>query len=322
MPYKPFYNLKTEPFANTPAQRLYFPSQEHERVLTRLRFAVEGAKGLSVCVGAPGTGKTTVSRRLLDSLGEDSYQAAMLVIIHSGVDTAWLLRRIALQLGIKNPPADKMGLVSQLYRQLIRIYEEGRRAVVLIDEAQLLRSREIMEELRGLLNLEATGRKLLNVVLFGLPDLDEALKLDEALRQRVAVHCALKALPSDASGGYVLHRLKLAGAPRPILSSEALKLVCEVSGGVPRIINTLCDNLLFEGAVAKKESIDSAFVRAVAEELGLIRETPEPAAAAEPQSLPETSASSRQDPATPENAASPHDDLADIDRLLAQLDRY
>ena len=139
-------------------------------------------KGLSVLVGDIGAGKTTLARRMLDSLPEDEYEAALLVIIHSGVTANWLLRRIALQLGVENPAQEKLALLSQLYQRLLQIYESGKKAVVLIDEAQMLETRELMEEFRGLLNLEVPERKLISFVFFGLPEIERTSEAGSAAR--------------------------------------------------------------------------------------------------------------------------------------------
>src|SRR5437588_12121819 len=149
-------------------------------------------KGLGILVGDIGAGKTTLARRLLDSLPETEYEAALLVIIHSGVTASWLLKRIALQLGVDAPSEDKLTLLGQLYQRLLQSYEQGKKAVVLIDEAQMLATRELMEEFRGLLNLEVPERKLISFVFFGLPEIEQNLALDPPLRQRVALRYKLE----------------------------------------------------------------------------------------------------------------------------------
>ena len=159
---------------------------------------------------------------MLDSLPEEEYEAALLVIVHSGVTASWLLRRIALQLGVENPADEKLALLSQVYQRLVRIYESGKKAVLLIDEAQMLASREIMEEFRGLLNLEVPERKLISFVFFGLPEIEDNLRLDPPLAQRVALKYRLEPLNAEATEAYVRHRLKLAGAPRVPLTPGAL----------------------------------------------------------------------------------------------------
>jgi len=235
----------------------------------RLMHAVQSMKGLAVLVGDIGAGKTTLARRMLDNLPEDEYEAALLVIIHSGITANWLLRRIALQLGVESPAEEKLALLSQLYQRLVRIYEQGKKAVVLIDEAQMLATREIMEEFRGLLNLEVPERKLISFVFFGLPEIEDNLRLDPPLSQRVALRYRLEPLTGDATEAYLKHRLKLAGAPRVPFTPEAVAAVHRFSRGTPRLINTLCDNALFEGFVARQADVDGALVERVARDLAL-----------------------------------------------------
>ncbi len=269
MNYLEFYELEQEPFSNAPVARFYYESEQHTRALQRLQHAVANMKGLALLVGDIGAGKTTLARRLLDELPEDEYEAALLVIIHSGITAGWLLKRIALQLGVEQPAEDKLALLSQLYHQLVKIYESGRKAVVLIDEAQMLTTREIMEEFRGLLNLEVPERKLVSFVFFGLPDIEDNLRLDPPLAQRVAMRYRLQPLSEASTEAYLRHRLEKAGAPRVPFTSEAIARIHRFSGGTPRVINTLCDNCLFEGFLLRSKEIDADMVERAAHDLGL-----------------------------------------------------
>lgn len=269
MDYLAFYGLESEPFSNAPVDRFYYDSAQHSQALVRLRFAMSAMKGLALCVGEIGAGKTTLARRLLDSLDEREYEAALLVILHRDITSEWLLRRIAFQLGVETPSKDKLVLLSQLYRRLLEIYESGRKAVVLIDEAQMLESRDLMEEFRGLLNLEVPERKLLSFVFFGLPEIDQNLRLDPPLLQRMALRVKLSPFDLPSTDAYVRHRLRMAGARRVIFEPEAMEVIHRASGGVPRLVNTICDNALLEGALASDEIIDEDLVTLVAENLGL-----------------------------------------------------
>ncbi len=305
MNYLEFYELSQEPFSNAPVSRFYYSSAQHAQALMRLTHAVSGMKGLAVLVGDIGAGKTTLARRMLDSLPEEEYEAALLVIIHSGITASWLLKRIALQLGVENPAEEKLALLSQLYQRLVKIYEQGKKAVVLIDEAQMLATREIMEEFRGLLNLEVPERKLLSFVFFGLPEIEANLRLDPPLAQRVALKYRLEPLSSEATEAYVRHRLRLAGAPRVPFTQGAMRRIHAHSRGTPRLINTFCDNALFEGFVARAKEIDERLLDRVARDLGV-------EAAPPPASAPAVSPGGR-----------PSDrsrlDLAEIDRYLDSL---
>jgi general secretion pathway protein A len=302
--YLEFYELSQEPFSNAPVSRFYFGSAQHAQALMRLTHAVSNMKGLAVLVGDIGAGKTTLARRMLDSLPEEEYEAALLVIIHSGITASWLLRRIALQLGVEAPAEEKLALLSQLYQRLVKIYEQGKKAVVLIDEAQMLASREIMEEFRGLLNLEVPERKLLSFVFFGLPEIEDNLKLDPPLAQRVALKYRLESLRGEDTDAYVRHRLRLAGAGRVPFLPQAIERVHAHSRGTPRLINTICDNALFEGFVARARDIDDRAVDRVARDLGLDATPPPPPA---PEEL--------------RPGARARIDLSDIDRYLESLTR-
>ena len=304
MSYLDHYGLAQEPFSNAPVARFYYSSAQHAQALMRLTHAVSQMKGLAVLVGDIGAGKTTLARRLLDSLPEDEYEAALLVIVHSGITAQWLLRRIALQLGVESPAEEKLALLSQLYQRLLRIHEAGKKAVVLIDEAQMLATREIMEEFRGLLNLEIPERKLLSFVFFGLPEIEDNLKLDPPLAQRVALRYRLDPLSAEATEAYVCHRLRLAGAPRVPFTAEAIAALHRFSHGTPRVINTLCDNALFEGFLAKARDVDAPLVERLARDLALV---------------PPEVALDLTDAASP--GAGEQIDLDEIDRFLESLSK-
>ncbi len=270
MDYLEFYRLKEHPFSNAVDNRFYYNSKQHAETLVRLKYAVDTMKGLAVVVGDIGTGKTTLARRMLDELDEEKYEAALLVVLHSSVTAEWLMKKIAMQIGIKNPGDTKVEVLGQLYERLLNIHESGIRTVVLIDEAQMLRSKEIMEEFRGLLNMEVPEGKLITLVFFGLPELDDILKLDEPLRQRIAVRCRLDALEEDITREYIRHRLKVAGHEEDdIFLPETIRLIHHYSDGVPRLINTICDNALLEGFLIKENAINADIIKSVAITLGL-----------------------------------------------------
>jgi type II secretory pathway predicted ATPase ExeA len=329
-----FFGLTAEPFSNAPVSRFYFNAPQHQQALTRLLHAVSSMKGLAVLVGDIGAGKTTLARRMLDALPEEEYEAALLVIIHSGITASWLLRRIALQLGVENPAQEKLALLSQLYQRLLQIYEQGRKAVVLIDEAQMLETRELMEEFRGLLNLEVPERKLISFVLFGLPDIEKNLKLDPPLAQRVAMRYRLEPFNAESTEAYVKHRMRLAGSAKLPFAPDAIAAIHQRSAGVARVINTLCDNALFEAFLARTPEIRGALMHTIADNLGLettrlpSQNAPPVPAPAPPAPAPyPTFVQQRPEPAlTPPPRAEPAPskpkggvDLAEIDRYLEGL---
>ncbi|GAB4390465.1 MAG: hypothetical protein Kow0025_22690 [Thermodesulfovibrionales bacterium] len=264
-----FFNLKEHPFSNIVDNRFYYDTPELSDARLKILHAIDNRRGLAVVIGDIGTGKTTLARRLLEELDEASYEAALLVIIHSTVSSEWLLKKLAMQLGADHVGDDKVEMLGQIYRRLHEINEQGKTAVVLMDEVQMLRSRELMEEFRGLLNMEMSEGKMINLIFFGLNDLEYVLSLDEPLKQRVAVKIKLDALTEEGTLDYVRHRLRTAGAEHEIFSEAAFRRVYEHSKGIPRLINAICDNALLEGFLVKTNPIDEAVIDSVAVDLGL-----------------------------------------------------
>ncbi len=326
MDFLDFYELNQEPFSNAPVSRFYYDSAQHSQAMVRLMYALSGMKGLALLIGQIGAGKTTLARRVLDSLDEREYEAALLVIIHRDVTNDWLLRRLAVQLGVEQPAQEKLPLLAQLYRRLVEIYESGKKAVVLIDEAQMLATQELMEEFRGLLNLEVPERKLLSFVFFGLPEIEDNLKKDPPLLQRVAIRVRLEPFDLQSTDAYIRHRLRLAGAQRRVMDNEAIRLIYKASGGVPRLINTICDNALLEGALARAQVIGPDLIRNIARNLSLPTDEPvstsdygkaDPGASHLPTIIPGAPASSPPEP--PSGPAATELALDEIDRVLAAL---
>lgn len=268
MSYLDFYGFQIEPFSSAPNERFYYNSAQHARAMTRIMYVAETMKGLAVVVGDIGTGKTTLARKVLDNLPSETYESALLVILHSEISQEWLLRRIAQQLGIENPATEKLQIIGQLYRKLLHLHEMGKKAVVLVDEAQMLNSRELMEEFRGLLNLEVSAHKLITFIFFGLPEIEDTLALDPPLLQRVGMKIRLSTLTDEATKAYVVHRMAIAGSRENIFTDGALKLIYNYSDGFPRKINILCDNALFQGFLMRQRVVDEAIVREMASDLG------------------------------------------------------
>ncbi|MBN1283236.1 MAG: AAA family ATPase [Proteobacteria bacterium] len=280
MDHLAYYDLKEEPFSIVPLTNFYYHNEQHDQAFMRLRRSVEGMKGLAVLVGDVGTGKTLLARRLLESLPEEQYEAALLVVLHSTVTGSWLIKRVAQQMGVADTESDKAELIGRLYERLNEISEEGRRAVVLIDEAHMLRSPETLEEVRGLLNLELADSKLLSIVMFGMPELDQRLSSEPALKQRMAVRFPLKNFTPDVLADYVRFRTFHAGSNRQIFSGGAIEAIFDFTRGNPRLVNVVSDNALFEGYVRRAGlPLGREIVQGVAADLGLppLDPTDEPA---------------------------------------------
>lgn len=269
MDYIKYYKLSEQPFSNAPDSRFFFDNPPHNKTLVKLVHAAERMNGLGVVLGDIGTGKTMISRRLLETLPEDQYEVGLMVIIHSEITPMWLLTKIAQLVGVEQIPENKADLISALFRRLMEVHEAGKKAIIIIDEAQMLKFQEVMEEMRGLLNMETSGTLLITFLMFGLPSLDERLALDPPLAERVAMKHRLSAFDAESTAGYVKHRLEVVGRKDGLFTPEALDLIFQYSKGKPRTINTICDNALLEGCLDAKPVIDKPIIEGVARDLGL-----------------------------------------------------
>ena len=271
MEHLQFFELPADPFQNDADARFYYESAPQKRARLRLLRGVHQRKALSILVGGPGLGKTTLAQVLLRTLEEKDYAAHYLSIPHEACAAGWFLPNVARGFGVPMPSPEVPRLIEQIEAQLVALATARRAPVLLIDEAQLFRNRDAMEEFRGLLNLSHGGKKLLSMVLFGLQDLGEILKLDPALAQRVEVRVEMTAMDWLESQAYVSHRLRLAGATQAIFGPDALEALFRWSGGVPRVLNTLADNSMFEAYLTETRPVDSTVVQTAAEALGLFR---------------------------------------------------
>jgi putative secretion ATPase (PEP-CTERM system associated) len=264
--YERFYHLRDRPFALSPDPDYLYPSRVHREALDYLRFGIEGYAGFVVITGEIGSGKTTLLQVLLRNLDGHTTVIRLVNTLLTGRE---LLESMLLDLGLDNPPTTKPAMLRELARLLIEQRASGRRVVAVIDEAQNL-SREALEELRMLSNLETEKSKLIQIVLVGQPDLRTALDDPtlEQLRQRVTVRYHIDPLDQPETQRYINHRLKRAAIGAPL---EFPRVVTDTvharSGGVPRLINVICDAVLLCGYAEESHQIDLALVRSAIEEL-------------------------------------------------------
>jgi general secretion pathway protein A len=269
MSYLEYYQLNEQPFSTSIDNRFYYNSKQHSEALVYLKHAAEYQKGLALLVGDIGAGKSTLAQRLLDELDDRHFESALLIVLHTSITSEWLLRKIAAQLGVEKTAMDKTEILGHLFHRLVEIKEKGKIAVVLVDEAQMLQTKEVMEEFRGLLNIELEGKKLITFIFFALPEIDDNLALDEPLRQRVAIRHQLLAFTEETTSEYIKYRMKIAGGQKEYFTESAYAAVHQYSKGSPRLINILCDNTLLEGFLRKKEQIGHELVREIAADLKL-----------------------------------------------------
>jgi general secretion pathway protein A len=268
--YQEFYSFRSEPFTNHPDPKFYFNSPQHALAHEYLVHAARGTRGLAVLLGEIGTGKTTLVRKILSELYSlGSYQVGLVVLTHSDFSPGWLFTRIANLIGIRDYGSSSTEIINRISQRLNEIYRRNEKTVIIVDEANKIRSPDILEEIRGLLNLEIADTRLISFILSGLPDLEPYLASNRALYQRIAVKVKLKPMGSDTVRAYIKHRLGIAGAPKEIFTPRAVDLICRYSDGRPRLVNITCDNALLEGYVQRKQQIDEYIIERVVSNLGL-----------------------------------------------------
>lgn len=264
--YEEFYGLSALPFSITPDPRYLFFSRQHREAYDRVLYGIAQRKGFIQITGEVGTGKTTLCRALLEQLGERYATALILNPVLSGIQ---LLRAVLRELGLPDTGNDRLRLGKRLNDFLLEQAGAGRDVVLFVDEAQDL-SDSLLEEVRLLSNLETDDRKLLQIVLIGQPELRDALERTSLrqLRQRILVRYHLGPLERSETEAYILHRLAVAGANgRPSFSGSAIRAIHGHSGGVPRLINAVCDLTLLAGYVDGADHLSARHVRRAIREL-------------------------------------------------------
>ena len=247
--YKNFFGIEVNPFSIAPDPRFLYLSDGHREALAHLRYGLGEGGGFVLLTGEIGTGKTTVCRCILEQISEDTTVA---FVLNPRLSALELLASICDELGIDYPVASGMKiLIDRLNAYLLSAHAQGKRTVLIIDEAQNL-SHEVLEQIRLLTNLETNQQRLLQIILLGQPELQEMLAQPELrqLSQRIAARHHLGPLTQAETSTYIQHRLAVAGMEQSIFSAQALKEVFLLSSGTPRMINLICDRALL-GAYGK-----------------------------------------------------------------------
>lgn len=259
--YQSFYGFREMPFNITPDPRFLYLSPTHQEALSHLKYGVQEKKGFIVLVGEVGCGKTTLCRRFLNELDPGRFDTAL--ILNPRVTETQMLKAILTELGETKLARSQNDLVAQMGRVLLDRIHNGRDIVLIIDEAQNLKF-EVLEQIRLLSNLETDQQKLLQIVLMGQPELKEVLAREELrqLRQRILVHYELHPLSPIDTTHYIQHRLSLAGgAGRPAFTNWALRAIHRASGGIPRIVNNLCDKAILSAYIREADEVNYWDVR-------------------------------------------------------------
>lgn len=252
--YLEYFGLTEFPFNITPDPRFLYLSPRHREAVDLLLYGIANRKGFIELTGEVGCGKTTTLRAVLSRLPHDVETS---LVLNPCLNESQLLRAILNDFGLRVESQDRLDLVEQLNEFLLEQADRGRNVVIVIDEAQDLEP-AVMEQVRLLSNLETDEHKLMQIVLAGQPELRERLAQHDLrqLRQRILIRCHLSPLGAEEVAEYVAHRLQVAGAGEDVcFDGDAIGRICSYSGGIPRLINAVCDLAMLGGYAAQLRCI-------------------------------------------------------------------
>ncbi len=259
--YESFYGFREKPFSLLPDAGFLYLSSKHQMALTLLEYGLMSQAGFSVISGDIGTGKTTLIRRLLNNIDPD-IKVGLISNTHQSFGD--LMQWVALAFDLPHSGKDKVTLYREFVDFIIDQYAQGHRTVLIVDEAQNM-SADTLEELRMLSNINADKDLVLQVILVGQRELRDTLRRPDLVQfaQRIAVDYHLEPLSRQETTEYIQHRCRIAGREQALFSEQACEVVHDFTGGVPRLINTLCDTVLVYGYAEQHERIDAGLVRDV-----------------------------------------------------------
>jgi general secretion pathway protein A len=276
--YRQTFGLAKDPFNMTPDPELLFMTEQHREALAGVSYAILDRKGFAVLTGPAGTGKTTLVTTVLRSLPTASVQSS--VILNPALSAAEFFEMTLLDFGITDVPASKAQRINTLQKLLLDWHNQGKISTLIVDEAHKL-SPEVLEEIRLWSNFEFSDHKLLQIILVGQPELREVLNREDLrqLKQRIALRFTITSLSSTEVEAYMQHRWTRSGALSPIpVTPEAVALIARASGGIPRVINAICDNALLLAFGRGLTVVAEEQVRIACNDLDMLAATaPEPA---------------------------------------------
>ena len=269
--YLAYWGFREKPFENTPDPRFFYATPKHEEALMRMFYAVTEHKSAAMLSGEYGSGKTLMTRVITSKLLNDSTSYNVAIIINPDISADELLEEILYQLGTTNTEGkSKNKLLRELNDNLYNISQRDKHTVVIIDEAQAIRDEKTLEALRLLLNFQLNNRFLLTLLLFGQPELREKVAQLKQFEQRFALRYHLDHLSEEETIDYIKHRCQVADCQKEVFTKDAYHSIMMNSGGIPRVINTICDTSLLVGMNQNIDKINKSITEGVAKDLNLI----------------------------------------------------
>ncbi|MFC1631953.1 ExeA family protein [Candidatus Omnitrophota bacterium] len=260
--YERYWQLKEKPFENTPDPRFMYYSRQHQDALALVLYATQEAKAAALLTGEYGSGKTLLSRILIDQLINNKFYEVAL-ITNPALGPLQLIQELIYQLDNSDIKGEKTVLLHHFQEAVYNNFKQGKKTVIIIDEAQLIDDQRTFEELRLLLNFQLNNKFLVTLLLIGQPELIRKISDIPQLEQRMSVKFHLAELNKDESADYIRHRLAVSGRTAATFTREAQDLIYAYSCGVPRKINNLCDIALLIGSTRKAPEINKQIIEDV-----------------------------------------------------------
>lgn len=267
--FEKYFNLSKNPFKKTPDPDFLYLSKSHNEAFERMMYAIE-EKEIMLLTGGVGTGKTTLSRYLIDRL-EPPENYRIVLILNPNLPITQLLKAIAINIGIKKPKRTKALLLEQIQEVLYKYFEENITCIIVFDESQLIKKKDTYEELRLLTNFQLDDENLFSLIILGQKELEA--KIDhsnmESFKQRIGVRYCLRPLNKNEISSYVYHRIGIAGGSDDIINPAIFSPLNKYTKGIPRIINNVMSLSLLNAFSQDKKVIESDIIHDVAKELHL-----------------------------------------------------
>ncbi len=264
-----FFGFKKDPFAMIPDPELFYPSKNHKNALEKIRFCITKQRGACVLTGEVGTGKSMMLRKiLLDFYQDKNYIPLFVLFAHQEVDVKWFLKKLSKFFNL-DEKEDVSKLKEDFITALLDNFEKGKKFIFLLDESHKIKSPELKSFFRDLLSIETLDAKPLSFVFVGLSEIIDNFKQDPKFSQRIPVWISLEKLNDDEIVSYINYRLEKAGGNKEIFSEEAKEKIKEISKGIPRIINAICDTALLESYMEGKKKVELLEVEKVISHMGI-----------------------------------------------------